>query len=179
MRISKDARNGLIGVLICISTVVLLITLDAPKRRMLKALTPHLGEWTSADGLVEYNGESPYIKGKAVLIEKPLSGPPKMGKDSIYSIALPSEIRATSADQVDTIIWLTYSSLKTGEYVDGTPAFTRRCEVTVIDRSRRAIVGKQIIDSTPPDVINANASKGEGIDPDGPAAWYIRRLPRR
>jgi hypothetical protein len=122
-------------------------------------------------------GRSPaYIRGRVL----PVMHIPSSGcvEEDVYWL-LPSELRARTADEVGTVVWLDWEEKAfTVPYIQ----FTRRiigiqyvCRVTVIDRTTNEKVGEQIFLGSDP----RGSDKYAGSRPYEAIAQYLRRLPRK
>jgi hypothetical protein len=124
----------------------------------------------------EQMDQGPYLKGKMVVISKR-----DKEVDEEVSSGLPPELQAAGPEEVGTIVILNWRGDVRGPYV-GSSAFGMRhkCELSVIDRSLGAIIGRQdFYGGDPPAVVSANA-RGDiyGSKPIDQIVAYLTQLPR-
>lgn len=97
---------------------------------------------------------APRIRGKVVMLNVPPEGhleedtsvlPPDEKWNTINKIEflkLPSSLRASSSNEVRTVIFLRWNEDVVGKYTGGSTARKVACEVVVIDLATRTIVAK-------------------------------------
>lgn len=122
-----------------------------------------------------------------------------LGKDAWEEInqdefmKLPRKLRASTPDEVGTVVWLRWGAEAEGEYMEDqflrgpkrpergpVPAYRITCEVTVIDKAKSTIVGtKDFRGGRPPKKIPAYDQAGWGSRPTREIVGYIKSLPRR
>lgn len=121
----------------------------------------------------QYGGKPQgYIKGGVVLIEDKAV--------TIWNTHLPRSLRATSPDDVGTVVVIRTSSHKVGTYSGGEPALQSVWKVTVADLARGKVVGRALLRGDHPPVV-ADVAAGEN---HGPPPWdellaYLNKLPQR
>ncbi len=90
-----------------------------------------------------------YITGKVVLIDERAQALDELQK------RLPDEIRAYSADEVGTVIWLNWDFKATENNWGGATGHYSVCKLTIIDRARNVIVAER-------EVVGANSPVATG-----------------
>ncbi len=128
----------------------------------------HLDEYTAApDSTIV--GDA-YIKGKIITIDKE-----KNKVDPLY-LKLPKELHATQPEEVGTIVWLEWGEEKDGTYTDGSGAYVYTCQVTIIDKSLRAIIGQRIFRGSSPPAVKTGAGSRYGSKPTNKIIDYLAYL---
>ena len=120
--------------------------------------------------------ESPgedYVVGKVVVIDK--------DKPQVHGIhfRLPEELRASSPEEVGTVVWLSWGEKVVGTYTDGSKGYRRTCNVTIIDQANRQITGSRtFLGSNPPEE-KSGFGRRKGDKPSArEIAAYIKSLDR-
>ena len=133
----------------------------------------HIKEYTSSSFVQEGGGQA-YVIGKVLPVDK--TG--NMVDRSVF-FALPGGLKASRPQDVGTIVWLEWGTTQVGTYTGGGNAYVRTCEVTVIDKSRQAIVGTA--DFTGSDPVSGKTGSGDeyGDAPVQKVVDYLVKLPRR
>jgi hypothetical protein len=139
----------------------------------LHSLGSHYSEY-SLGTFTDDSLNAPYIVGKLVVVDLSI----KKIDDDVYS-ALPRELQATGPEEVRTIIWLKYDSVKVGSYSDGKSAFRQDCVVEIIDKNRGRIVGKQLVNGGPPPYTKNDNMDHWGKSPNSKIVHYLESLPRK
>ncbi len=96
---------------------------------------------------------------------------------------LPDELRATTPDEVGTVVWLEWDKIQRMIY--GTkPGYQHHVKVTVIDLSKKtAVANACFIGTMPPGSISSRDSEGNGSKPNGDVvrclspACRVREMP--
>jgi len=103
----------------------------------------HLSEYISFSKL-ENRNESPYISGKAVIVDE--RGMSKLHFD------LPEEIRANDPKDVGTLVFMACKLEAVGYYSSsGAPASETVCEITLTDLKRKVVINKHPFREGAPD----------------------------
>ena len=131
----------------------------------------------SIPGLRSAAGGRGYLKGKVLIIDKK-----EKGIDPLNS-SLPETLRATSPEEVKTVVWLNWNENLVGHYEGGGSAYVYTCQMTIIDNTIPAIVAvKKMRGSEPPEYITVYSygnlpsyGNGHGDKPD--IIGYLRKLP--
>ncbi len=132
----------------------------------------HIDEYLAINK--EQTDQSVYVKGKMVVISKQ----EKEVDDEVYP-ALPNELRADSPAEVGTVVILKWGAQVRGVYTGGNAsALWHTCEVTVIDRSLSAIVGRQDFRGGDPPVSTTGRGDIYGTKPIQEIVAYLTALPR-
>jgi hypothetical protein len=154
----------------------------AEEKAQLEAFTAKLDSWLAKPASTEPG--TAYVRGKLlpILHHEQRSG---CGIERELFAALPHDLKATSPDEVGTVVWLEWRSefFKYARFSNGYAqnAYTPVCKLTVIDKTRNSIVDQRIFRGIDPDT----ASKGKdlyeinGIRPYGDILVYLRSLPRK
>lgn len=123
-----------------------------------KNLMASAGELTQVPAKTELS-EQPSVKGKVAVFQKSAlkSGPVGGGAynmDIFYFRGL-EDLYATTSEEVGTVALLNCKTTQKGTYktADGKeyPADAEDCELTLIDRSKQAVVFKKMFEKTPSD----------------------------
>lgn len=122
-----------------------------------------------------------YIKGKVVVLDR------KNRMIDLINDSLPSELRASTPDEVGTVVWLDWEEEFRFHYDYGGGiygnAYRYNCKATIIDRSIPAKVGaRSFIGSEPPRQHVISTYYGEshyGSKPFDEILNYLESLPRR
>ena len=93
-----------------------------------------------------------YLRGDIVLLEgKRLSN---------FHSHLPRSLRAATPDRVGTVVVIKESWRKVGKYSNGEPALVDVWRITVVDLTRRRVVGRALLAGTSPPLL-ADTSMGQ------------------
>ena len=119
------------------------------------------------------------LRGKMVVVDKKTQD-----IDWDVFFGLPDALRASRPEEVGTIVWLEYGREQgQGVYIDGKdrrPSFCQTCEVTVIDRAGRAVIGAALVHGgPPPERIQEGDKEGVGPRPTAEVIDYLKGLPRQ
>jgi hypothetical protein len=122
----------------------------------------------------EHDRPRGYVKGKVVLVESELKAL------SVFHDDLPGALRATTPEEVGTVVVIRQSWKKVGKYSDGEPALQDIWRITVVDLARGKVVGRALLRGDHPSFM-ADTSAGEnyGDPPWHELVAYLRELPRR
>jgi hypothetical protein len=175
-------------------------------KAVIKPFIPHLSEYINLDQLKSDPESTPYIVGKVIFVdlyeyEEPNAPPRKIKTDffaqvdmkwtkqlNYYEFAgLPSDLRASSPEEVGTIIWLIWDAKTEGVYSAGDvktniSACRIVCRMKIIDRKRLTIVGeKEFFGGDPPKTkrISGISRAAYGSKPSSQIVKYIESLPRK
>jgi hypothetical protein len=148
---------------------------------------PHMDEYLKRDGLTDATGEgAPDVKGKLL----PLDVRERAVASGIYTY-LRHDVRATTPEEVGTIVWLEWGEESGARYaVEGRPdqTFTssiQTCVVTVVDRAARKIVGREKLTSDQDERVQVSKAQAEtrgellSERPVAKVMAYLETLPRR
>ena len=91
---------------------------------------------------------------------------------------LPDDLRAADPGEVGTVVWLRWETELVGSYTGGGPAWIWKCQVTVIDKSQRALLGEREFRGSDPPQTTANSGGDYGSKPVGEVVNYLTKLPR-
>ena len=161
-----------------------------------KPFEAHLSEYTSApDPKNTSLTEAPYIVGKVIPLRRgeyeihwmgaragfPRGSYTELGKpedaiDEFYS-ELPTELRARTPEEVKTVIWLEWTRNVVGRYTSGAEAHQFKCTLSVIDRTRNAMIGQKTFYGANPPEKTSNVTFG--TLPLDEILQYVTSLPRR
>lgn len=130
---------------------------------------------------LKYYDRGEYITGKVLVLDRKARS-----IDSINS-SLPSELRATTVNDVGTIVWLDWDQELRGSYTNSRTGVTMgdgyryTCELSIIDKSIPARVGsKTFLGSEPPKGVFSSAARDHyGSKPNAEIITYLKNLPRR
>jgi hypothetical protein len=166
------------------------------------AVVTHVQESVAVKGVktafADFSAEIPgerdesgaYLTGKVVVINR-------LGYDILNSqdwrevesgrvadlhFSLPAELRASTPEQVRTVVWLGCEPASTRHYDSGTAALKFDCDVTVVDQTRGVVMGSASFEGgDPPESISCNSCPDEvaGELPFGDVLDYLLGLPRR
>jgi hypothetical protein len=122
----------------------------------------------------EHDKPQGYLKGKVVLVESELKAL------SVFHDDLPGSLRATTPEEVGTVVLIRQNWKKIGKYSDGEPALQDIWRITVVDLSRSKVVGRALLRGDYPSTV-ADTSAGEnyGDPPWHELVAYLKELPRR
>ena len=113
---------------------------------------------------------SPYIVGKVLPIDVS-----ERKVDLIY-YRLPRHMRASTPDEVQTVIWLGWHDSLVGRYDDGQPGYQIFCFVQIIDVAQGSIVAQRnYVGSRPPDTKRGSGER-HGSNPKEEIVDFIRGL---
>lgn len=159
-----------------ILTIVLLIVIFELRYQYIeseiKPFRSHINEYIylSPDKIKSENGGQ--IIGKIIPINK-------TSKDidvNIYTI-LPDELRPKNPKEVGTLVWIEYDSKIVGEYSGGGgSAYIRTCDIWVIDKSRRVIIGEKSFEGSYPPIKKAGGGDEYGSYPNDQVLIYLKSL---
>ena len=153
-RVLPRLRQQALAFLLLVATVLLLSgCVDVyDQRDALKPFLPYMEQYRAAGKAVDAEG-GPYIRGK-VLVLRPDEVEPEDGainwRMNIVYFGLPEELRATTPEEVGTLVWVRCGEKAVGTYTDGTSAYQGYCVVTVTDWTLRSTVGQQLFEGIEP-----------------------------
>jgi hypothetical protein len=135
-----------------------------------------LKEWQYVPALT---APSAYLRGKVLPVNlRPPSGGP-VGVDAAFYDALPSELRATSPKEVETVLLLEWGQKHHTRPKDYFTVYdmgyTSTCTVTVIDRRAMRTLGKKTFSGPSP----VGTGKYGGEKPYKEMVAYVLGLPRK
>lgn len=173
----------------------------------IKPFLPHLSEFVNLGELKhDTDVNNPYIVGKVIIVDmyegdKDSPGAPPRKVNTVFFSAcgmkwtkqfnchefffLPDDLRATTPEEVGTIIWLSWGSRQVGHYGEveyHKPACRIKCRMTIIDKKRNSIIGeKEFLGGPPPKTTSASFDlQGDyGNKPTPAITSYIESLPRK
>jgi hypothetical protein len=116
---------------------------------------------------------SPYISGKVVIINRV-----EKSLEDLLELGLPTNLTATTPDEVGTVIWLDcQGQVLSWKYIGGYDAIWYYCDVTIIDKTENTVVGVKHFDGEyPPPVVEG--SMWCCYYPYDDMAKYVGSLPR-
>lgn len=89
-------------------------------------------------------------------------------------------MRASTPQDVETIVWLERVEVKVGRYSDGADALREDCRISIIDKTLGVMTGRKTLLGGDPPTYKSASGPGSGADPDSMAiAKYLTSLPRR
>lgn len=116
------------------------------------------------------------VNGKMVVLDKK-----EKRIDSVNS-QLPTNLRATTLDELGTVVWLEWAEHQTGTYTTGGAAYYYTCQVTVIDRSIPARIATRSFRGGPAPTTTTSSYYGQnhyGSRPDDEIVQYLKSLAGR
>ena len=191
---------GILAVLLIGGFLVFLATIfigdymrKCEREAMAATFSSHLSEYVSIGGLTEDNEGQPYVTGKVVLVDiqpdakisvvkqfkKELKKTTweEINRREFYELS--PDLRATTPEEVGTIIWIKWDLVVEGFYSSPPRSACRiTCEITVIDKDKATIVGKTVIRGTSPPSAVKTLHSGYGNRPTKKIVDYIESLPR-
>ncbi len=171
---SKQSRTLVVGSSIFVAVMVVITVTFVLVRQ-----PAHQGRFKgNLDEYLAINKEQldrgAYLKGKMVVISKR-----EMQVDEEVYTALPAELRADSPAEVGTVVVLKWGAQVRGVYSSNEAfALWHTCEVTVIDKSISAIVGRQNFRGGDPPVSTTGRGDIYGSKPIQDIVAYLTTLPR-
>jgi len=136
---------------------------------------PYLNEYTSNTISDNYSiGGEPYIKNKIIMVDID----EKKFDNSLFHSSL-MELKATTPEEVGTVIWLSWDEEIADHYTDGTAAIRLNCFAQIIDITESSIIGEKLIYGSSPPSSKAGSGSRTGSKPDTNVIEYIKTLPRR
>lgn len=127
----------------------------------------------------EEQTEHEYIRGKIVMLDG------EAGRLDSTQRELPDALRASTPEEVGTIVLLEWTETKVGKYIlpgsdpssEGHGAYQRACDVTIIDRKLRVQVGLGAhFEGAPPPPQSSGPARGSW--PTDEVIRYVSGLPR-
>ena len=174
----RDWAMRVVAIIVVLYVIVLIIAVISSGVRSLvrpfrlKPFAARLSEYTSIPGLKELSGEA-YVIGKVITVNK---GENRI--DPMY-LDLPSDLAASTPEEVGTVIWLEWKEYVVGTYTDGAKGYRITCQVTVIDKVKAAIVGRKTFRGSDPPKFKSGHAPGRGSRPYYAIIDYITTLPKR
>ena len=136
-----------------------------------KPFLSHMSEYTFFPTLKE-SSSSTGITGKAITIDKI-----KNEIDDTF-FDLPTELKASTPEEVGTVVWVSCNEHIAGTYVSGSKAYVQTCDVTVIEKSTASIVGKRTLSGDQPPQTKSYSGDWHGSKPKSEIVDYIKSLKR-
>lgn len=178
------------------TSVVMSIGCSGPDRTDLIPLQKHLTDYTTIEGLKNQHTSVPYIRGKLVTVNKVTLVADVVGKGasmravrkeepttriSTLMLRLPTRLRATRHEEVQSVVWLKYSQSLQGGFGDGSGAYREACDVTLVDLSIPAIIDKRSFRGSGPADFKSmdNNQDTRGGSPNGQILKYLVGLPHK
>jgi hypothetical protein len=117
-----------------------------------------------------------HASGKMVVVDTT-----KKDVDWDIFFALPDNVRASSPQEVGTIVQLTWAKIHSPpDYDNGAPAYVQNCHVLVIDAKTKQQLFEQFLQGTePPSSIDSTQSEGCGSKPTDQVLNFLKGLPRQ
>jgi hypothetical protein len=92
---------------------------------------------------------------------------------------LPDEYRASTPEEVQTVVQMKWTKYKCGEYEGGKPAYQQLCDVALVDKaSGELIASQQCVGSDPPRSIDSRSSSGTGDKPTAQILGFLKNRAR-
>jgi hypothetical protein len=131
----------------------------------------HLAEYLSAAEVQQ--GEA-YIHGKIIPVNVR-----NQTVDYSFYYELPEELRASSPEEVGTVVWLDCTGSLVGTYTGGGGAYRWTCETQVVDLSIFRIVGEESFTGSDPPKTKLGSGDEHGSFPSDQIIAYLVALPRK
>jgi len=174
MTLTKKQKRTLWVVAAIAGFIVLTLVMSLGYIKAQAAMKPHMEELLIVPAGTASPAEEPYLSGKILPIdvkEKKI--------DSFVWSALPSALLAHRYDEVQMVVLLKYGESPAGSYTNGTGAFTRKCEVTIIDRTRGTVLVEQTLFGTSPPKTTTSHSGAYGSSARTAVVQFLKKLPRK
>jgi hypothetical protein len=123
---------------------------------LLKSLEPKEVEWAKLAPPLKY-ADKPYIKGKMVIVHRRANDATEILEDDVVGLG---EMHAQSPTDVQTVVQTDCFLIPAGSYIvtiegkaeheeekEKIPAYTSKCNVTLIDLSRPAIIARRTFEN--------------------------------
>jgi hypothetical protein len=145
------------------------------KKAMAAAIAPfqeNIGEYTSLQKPRDGDIRDGKAKRKMITIDMI-----NRKVDSLY-FQLPQELRATTPEEVETVVWLRWGQDYIASYEGGGKAIRHTCTVTVFDRATKKVVAQTTFQGEePPDVTYTSAGEDDdGGKPTDKILFYLRNI---
>ncbi len=173
---SSDKAGCAVGILVLIigALVVFFLIKHAQYREAkVEPFKDHLSEYVSSEALKHMEGGQAHLKGKIVVIDKK-----EKKVDDMY-FDLPEGLCAAKHEEVGTIVWLERGERMIGKYTDGAGGYVKTCQVTIVDKSRNAIIEEREFAGSDPPGSKRGSAAAYGSDPDGLVKDFLIGLPRK
>jgi hypothetical protein len=142
------------------------------KEERLAPFQPYLAEFSQKPKLRRHDLDEPYVKEKVLPIDL---GARQVDDDVLRK--LPVELRPEKPEDVGTIALLEWRKEKAGEYEGGAIAYIWVCQVFLVDRSRKMIVGEELIEGEAKETTSEWKSEDTGRKPVEAIVKYLSSLP--
>jgi hypothetical protein len=137
----------------------------------LKPFAAHLDDYSNRVGFTS-SSQDPYVSGKVMTIDG------ASGKIDYLLFALPKELRATTPDEVKTVVVLTWRETLAGTYTSGAKGYVATCDVEIVDMANKLILGGQQFSGPEPPSTKTSKGDWHGAKPTSQVVDYISGLPR-
>lgn len=116
--------------------------------------------------------EPPALVGKVVVIDR------KEREVDDLHFDLPETLRAKEPEEVGTVVWVEWGQIQEGSYTDGSAAYIQTCVVTVIDREKWEVLGRNTFQGASPPSFKKGGGSRTGSKPTKEIVQYLSSLPR-
>lgn len=161
--------------------VILFLVRQIIHERKLKPFQGHVSEYESIiDSAVPHAGGSGYIRGKVVIVNarEPEENLPARIDYRVF-FNLPEEMRAKRPDEVGSVVALQWGKEIVGSFSDGTTAHFRTCQVTIVDKEKRQIIGEKFFKGSAPPKSKTRGGSRSGSTPYHEIINYLKDLARK
>ena len=137
----------------------------------LSALKPHLTEYLATERSGESMNNTPYIVGKIVVVD--------LGKKNFDYLVfkLPAKLRATTPDEVGTVVQTTYTDNEFGTYTGGGIGYQTQADVKLINFATGQLIStKSFLGSEPP-ATKSGSGDAHGGEPTQQVVDWLKSLP--
>ena len=174
MTLTKKQKRTIWVVAAIAGFIILTFAISLGYLKAQAAMKPHMDELMNIPSGKAAPDEEPYLSGKILPIdvsEKKI--------DSYVWSALPSTLLARRFEEVQTVVLLKYGESPAGSYTNGAGAFIKKCEVTIIDRTRGTVLIEQTLFGTSPPKTTTSRSGAYGSSARTAVVQFLKKLPRR
>jgi hypothetical protein len=94
--------------------------------------------------------------------------------DPLY-FEMPANLRSSTPDDVQTLVWLDWNEEIVGKYNNGVPARVHVCDVTVLDKTSLRVIAQRTFRGEPPpkEISTSSTSQGIGGRPNRQIVQYL------
>jgi hypothetical protein len=161
-----------IAVFFCtIGTSVYFFVLRRPM--VFKPFESHLSEYLSFSAHQEKSTDSGHISGKVITVDKV-----NRKFDDLY-FSLPHNLRASTPDEVGTIVLIECTESIAGTYEDGKNGHSTNCAVRIIDKSKKVVFPESEFYGEEPPKTKSIHGDWYGARPLKEIVKFITALPRQ
>jgi hypothetical protein len=158
------------------------LLLERPRRQLSEyqsRFEPHLDEYlalVSSEGLAVDVSVTPYVKGKAVVVELSDAGP----RISEVHRALPAEVRAETPDEAGTLVFIEWREALAGPYGSTlAKGYRINADVRIIDLPEKTLLGLLEFQGGDPPRAQPREGDGYGPKPIDKIAGYVAGVERK